>query len=113
MTIVFKKVFDWGQYPGRILKCIEIKGVLSKEELPRKYMLTDPFCFLHDRKVTISISVNLRKNPRILQVGNSYSEEEIGEILLGLRKCGDRLHEINAELKEQEKEWKGEVEYNI
>jgi len=45
----------------------------------------------------------------MFRVGNLLTEEEFADLVATLRKCGEHLHDVNAQLAALRAEWHGEV----
>lgn len=83
---------------------------LGSEKLPRKYLETYPHAINYIQGVEVETSDHTRYNRFINSV---YTEDQISKLIEDLRLCGDNLHKINEQIKNENKNWNGTVEFCI
>lgn len=94
-----------------------VKGVkaLGRSRLPDHYLMTYPHCFMGNNAIIVKHTPVLPTNPAtaIIKAGEVYSEDEFQRILDLVKRCGNRLMEINKELARLEAEWNGKETFEI
>ena len=86
-------------------------SMLRLKELPTRYISGFPYCYLEEAdlpipKIVMPIS-HLRTSH--IRIGEIISCEELDYI----QACGERLKEINEELRREDANWKGNIEIRI
>lgn len=87
---------------GRIIKSVE--GVISITDLPKKYISGPYFSNMDD-------AIDFRGGWEIptydLRIGRFIDETQFQETLIAIKVAGQRLHDINAEIRKKKESWKG------
>jgi hypothetical protein len=96
---------------------------LEDDALPHKYFEEYPYCFEIDGQFVIvtndkefvseSPNYNGKENSFIFEVGDYIQQENFEKLLKILRVCGEKLHNINQEIKVMRLEWKGKKDFEI
>ncbi len=95
---------------GESYKIIGFENIAKEKELPRKYMNESHFVIDTDGN---SILISKLDLPNIT-IGNKYKKSLWEEkIIPYLKECGNRLHEIMEEHREEQKIWNGEETFII
>ena len=81
---------------------------LDYSQLPEEYTAGYPNAYKQSRALLVIFADKNDKNEGFC-VGAQYSEAEFNKGIELLRKCGQRLHEINLKIKEETKDWEGQV----
>jgi len=107
-----KKVIVKGEQVREIveLSCLKIAS------LPTRYLLTNgrndsnhlPSVWLWEDRIMTSSPTVVN-----LTIGNTYPEKTFQETLTFIKAAGDRLHDINKELAEANKNWNGDETFVI
>jgi len=84
----------------------------SKHELPVKY-IAGKYCAYKFNKTFCVHSPNLPKNFLYFDPGTILAPARLEEILKEVEVCGERLKEINDEIRKECEGWKGEIEWRI
>ena len=99
-----------GTYDGPKYKIIEIEALPTKK-LPQKYRGTAPWC--NQDQNDRGLYVCTRTGSYYVYPNNLWSKEGFEIVLNDLKKCGDHLHRINQEIKKENENWQGEIEWRI
>lgn len=112
IRIKTKKIFENGLRERKILG---FEGVLKKGKLPDKYTEgEESFYYAKEgnmRHCLWSDNFLFHCNHCVLIEGEIYSEEGFHDRLVFVRKSGNKLHQINKEIRESN--WKGEETFII
>lgn len=94
---------------GPKVELIKVKA-LPKERLPQRYLAAPPYCFLLEDGTFVLVEGKPGEVPKgtLLCPGVILTNEEWIHILLALQACGNRLYEINNEIREANAGWEGE-----
>jgi hypothetical protein len=79
-----------------------IKGVLTREKLPKRYVESDPSFWLTKSHKTLKLS-----NGRTLSVGGIYRKATFEKFMMDIDVAGDRLHLINQHINEVKSDFEG------
>ena len=99
MKIKIHAFIDRGVPKYEVLK---IKGVLKKERLPHGYIDSAPSIYLTKQGTTIKLF-----DGRTLSVGGVYRVSTFTKFMNDIEAAGDRLHMMNAMIKEQREQFEG------
>ena len=109
-----KVIIDGKQYRS----AVSMQGVLSKDELPQRYLDSDLPAFYFNTMFGRSLDSAVRRDTFLfycngipLLRAKVYPENEFQQILSYIRKAGCNLRRIKQELKLQN--WKGREEFVI
>lgn len=103
IKIVAEKVCDCN---GRAWKVLEVQAEYEGS-LPSEYLGSEPHCYKHYENV-----VCISKSPNA-EVGRVYSECTFNEMIATLKKCGENLSRIRSRIREETKDWNGQVTFVI
>jgi len=84
----------------------------SHEELPLKYFECFPYCAMCCSGLSVVSSNNVKDNYYIT-VGDIIEQEEFEKMMKVVKYCGEKLHNINQEIKEIKKTWQGDEVFKI
>ena len=99
MKIKIQAFVDRGVPKYKVLK---IKGVLKKERLPHGYTDSAPSIFLTRGGTTIKLF-----DGRTLCVGGVYRASTFTKFMEDIEEAGNRLHKMNAQIKEYSEQFEG------
>ena len=97
LRVSYKRIMQKGEPK---IEIVAVHG-LKKDELPTAYVTENPAVWLtqdgrrlwgHNGVIDVG-------------VGDIISNDKFAEIVAFLKKCGDRLHRMNKEIKKIEKHW--------
>ena len=108
MKFRFKKFIERGVKKYRLLG---VEGVKGYYDLPVKYIDGKPVIYLENSGL---IKVFLEDGGYLgLKVGSEISCKDYDMYMTAFRDAGNRLHEINKQLKKENTDWDGMVEVVI
>ena len=102
IKIKTEKVVVRGLKKYKILELV----CLEESSLPISYIKKGECCYLsmRDRIITNTTSIH---SP-LLVLNGQYTEADMDARLSFLRRCGERLREINKQIAEETRDWHGE-----
>jgi hypothetical protein len=86
-------------------------NALTRNKLPWMYLKGEPCVYLH--KPTYSKHYLSLGNQKEIKVGNTYTILKFQELMDYCKKAGDRLMQVNKEIKERKKQWNGKETFVI
>jgi hypothetical protein len=108
LKLKVKKVIDRGEKYYKLLSF----ECYKEYELPHKYFDKYPYCYMEDNLVFVNIS-NKEDDNYAFKLGDFVDEATFDKLIKVLRVCGEKLHNLNQEIKQLKVEWKGEEEVKI
>jgi hypothetical protein len=91
---------------GKAWKITEVQAE-SRETLPDAYLSGAVYCYQQgEDEIWILNAPNAK-------VGRTYSEKKFGQLMAELKRCGENLHRIRSVIREETKNWSGEVIFVI
>lgn len=112
ITLKIKKIVVRGE---RMIKILDVKA-LTEGELPLRYvqiadLQNDAYAYM--RSEYKQLYVARHQWAHTLYLGEVLTESKFTEIVKLLRKCGERLREINRQLAIDNAGWHGEETHHI
>ena len=110
MSIIIKaekiKTVDGPKY-----KIISFEA-LKQHELPKRYLKELPNMYkLYNTDSRLAVHTNNRNT--YMKAGDIYSAEDLEALLKDVGLCGERLRNINDEIRKECEGWQGEIEWRI
>jgi len=88
----------------RKYKVIEFNDVIEHQDLPLEYFGDYPYMYNYGDGVVMVKDEDTRTTFRI---GNMYSSDAMTDLIETMKRCANRLHNINRRIQEDEKIWVG------
>ena len=92
---------------GRKVRLIKIKA-LPKEALPKRYLDSTPHCYKTDAgDLLMNCEENKFTVSYIVPLGVELTLEMCKKLIVQVGNCGDNLHQINKQIRKENKGWTG------
>ena len=99
---------------GELYRKFKQFSMLPQSRLPRKYLAgSKNVCMGGPDSIYIQGFTACGWKSHVYEVGDRISEERFQELLVHIRRCGNRLMKINRKLAKLRKEWSGEETFVI
>lgn len=94
IKIETEKVMINGKNMRKIIKIEALNG----DAVPKEYLNEYPFCFKSSNKTSLVYKL-FSESTKLINVGDTYTEEDFQSLWKIILQCGERLTKINRELK--------------
>jgi len=101
----------------KVREIIEVTGVILQESLPKSYFETVPYIEkgrFNSGKEYVSIFLVNGVGGCTLEAGEQFGEKAWEETFLpGIKKAGEKLHQLRIQEKQLKEDWEGEETFVI